>query len=110
MPSLHSSVLRATAFMSLAQTNPSSMLMPCNRQNMRFTVAMACGAFLPRSFANSFFLVGFAAVYLLLPLHVDQTETDDVYFDREDRRRVLGIPGAELETTENAADEAPAQE
>ncbi|MCA9196059.1 MAG: hypothetical protein KDA87_00925 [Planctomycetales bacterium] len=65
---------------------------------------------LPRSFANSFFLVGFAAVYLLLRWHVDQTETDDVYFDREDRRRVLGIPGAQLETTENAADEAPAQE
>lgn len=65
---------------------------------------------LPRSFANSFFLVGFAAVYLLLRWHVDQTETDDVYFESEDRRRVLGIPGAQLETTENATDEAPAQE
>ncbi|MEZ6116999.1 MAG: hypothetical protein R3C28_10565 [Pirellulaceae bacterium] len=34
---------------------------------------------LPRSFANSFFLVGFAAVYLLMRWHVDQTETDDIF-------------------------------
>jgi hypothetical protein len=57
------------------------------------------------AFANSFFFSGFAGVYLLLRWHTDQTETDDVYFENEDRRTVLGIPGAEA--TSEASESNP---